>query len=358
MPHDHPHPHPNDHVTDARAALRGDGAPLLVEVWRGPMVESRHRGHALIAGPDGKVLAYWGTFDQPIYPRSAIKPIQAIPLIETGAADAFELTDEEIALACASHSAEPVHIELVIAWLTRIGCTEADLECGAHPPRDAETATALACSNRAPAPVHNNCSGKHAGFLTTARHKGEPLRGYTAFSHPVQQRLLGVLEQMSAQDLTDAPRAPDGCSIPTIGVSLGGLAVAMARMADPVDLPDRRADAVMRIRRAWGGQPHLIAGRGRFDTAIIKATGGRALVKTGAEGVYCGCLPDLGLGIALKIEDGAGCAAEVAMAAVLRHAGVLDDALYESLARFTHPTVRTWRGQKAGEIRAAGGLQT
>jgi len=352
----HTHDHPGHAAHRTAGPQSGDAAPVLVEVTRGPLVESRHRGIAVVADRDGRVVLHAGDFERPVFPRSAIKPIQAIPLVESGAVERFGLGDAEIALACASHSGESAHTDTVAAWLARIGCTAADLECGAQAPLDAQTAAALARSGRTPGALHNNCSGKHAGFLTTARARGEPTAGYRELTHPVQQRVLGVLEQMTGQDLGAAPRALDGCSIPTIAVSLGGLAVAMARFADPVDLPERRAAAVARIRAAWAGQPRLIGGRDRFDTDMISATGGRALTKGGAEGVHCACLPELGLGVALKIEDGAKRAAEVAMAAVLDRLGLLDGLAPARAARFTRSPVRTWRGLDAGEIRPAEGF--
>jgi len=355
MPHDHCHGHvaaPGNDNSAGTADLDRRGQPILVQVIRGGMTESRHRALAVIADRNGRILDYWGNFERAIYPRSAVKPLQALPLIESGAADAFALGSEELALACASHSGEPVHTEAVAAWLERIGCSSADLECGAHPPYDTETARELVRQGREPTPLHNNCSGKHTGFLTVARHKGEPLSGYTAFTHPVQQRILGVLEQMTGQDLGDAPRGIDGCSIPTIAVPLGALAMAMARLADPVDLPDRRAEAALRIRAAWGAHPYLIAGRNRFDTLAMTAGEGRFMVKAGAEGVSCAALPEFGIGIAVKIEDGAGRAADVAMAALLRHVGALGDEAWESLAGTpARPRLANVRGTTVGEIR-------
>ena len=231
-----------------------------------------------------------------------------------------------------------------------------DLECGPQVPSYAPAAEAMVRAGAQQTPLHNNCSGKHTGFLTTARHLGEPTGDYRLFTHPVQQRILGILEQMTGQELGDAPRGLDGCSIPTIAIPVGALAMAMARMADPKDLPERRIEAVTRLRRAWGGQPFYVAGSGRFDTALMEATGGKVLVKTGAEGVYCACLPEQGLGIALKIADGAGRAAEVAIAALLDHVGALDDSTRKALADRIRPTVRSRRGFDAGEIRPAAGF--
>ncbi len=334
----------------------GAGDPVLVEVTRGPVPESRHRGIAAIVDASGKVLSHWGDYQRPVYPRSAIKSLQAIALIESGAADAFDVSDEELALACASHGGEPGHTEHVAAWLERIGCAVDDLECGAHAPSYAPAAEVLIRAGEQPTSLHNNCSGKHTGFLATARHLGEPTKDYRLYGHPVQQRIMGILEQMTGQNLGDAPWGLDGCSIPTIAVPIGALAMAMARLADPKDLPERRIDAALRIRKAWGGQPFFVAGTERFDTVVMEATGGNALIKTGAEGVYCACLPELGLGIALKVDDGAGRASEVAMAALLDHVGALDDTARATLADRLRPTIKSRRGFDCGEIRPAPGF--
>jgi L-asparaginase II len=356
--HDHSHGQGHDHhdaAPEGHAELGAAETPVLVEVTRGGMVESRHRGIAAIVDADGHVVAHWGDFEKPVFARSAIKSLQAIPLVESGAADAFGVTDEELALACSSHNGESRHTTLVSAWLDRIGCTPADLECGTHLPYDEATAHALIRAGEAPNTVHNNCSGKHTGMLATARHKGEPTAGYIRFDHPVQQRIMGVLEQMTAQDLSNAPWGVDGCGIPTIAIPLGSLALSMARLADPQDLPDRRAEAITRIRQAWGKHPYLIGGRGTFDTRMMEAIDGQALIKIGAEGVMCAVLPELGLGIALKIEDGASRAAGIAMAALLRHCKVLTETRRDELADLTHPAITNRVGLSVGEIRPASG---
>ena len=328
----------------------------MVEVTRGTAVESRHCGTAVVVDAQGRVVDLWGDVERPVFPRSAIKAIQALPLLEMGAADAFGLDDAELALACSSHSGEAIHTGRVVAWLERIGCGIDDLACGASWPHGETATRLLAAANEAPSALHNNCSGKHAGFLTTARHLGEPISGYHDYAHPTQQRWIGVLEQMSGQDLRIAPRGLDGCSIPTITLPIGALAMAMARLADPVDLPSRRIDAVGRIVKAWGSHPYMIAGQGRFDTAVIEASEGKILVKCGAEGVLCASLPELGLGVAVKIDDGAGRAAEVAMMAVLRRIGALD-AMPKAIAeRLAVPEVTTWTGLTAGEMRPVGSL--
>lgn len=340
----------------ASVSLGPGGSVMMIEVTRGPLVESRHRGRAVVADAQGRVAAHWGDVETPVYPRSAIKPLQAIPLVESGAAETFGLSDVEIALACSSHNGEPDHVARVKAWLDRIGLREEALECGAHPPYHAPTAEAMLRAGETPGPACNNCSGKHAGFLTTALHKGEAIDGYVEADHPVQQRILGVLEAMCVQDLSQAPRGRDGCSIPTWAISLGGLAVGMARLADTADLTDARAAAAHRIRRAWGGEPFHVAGTGRVETAVMQATGGRVLVKGGAEGVSCICLPEMGLGAALKIEDGANRAADRALIALLDHMGALDDADPEPLKPWRERIIANRRGFQVGAIRPATGF--
>mgnify|MGYP000385857470 CR=1 FL=1 len=327
------------------------GAPL-VHVTRGRIVESLHAVAFVVSDRDGHVIARAGDVDHAIYPRSAIKPIQALPLVETGAADAYALGSEELALACASHSGEPMHTERVAAWLARLGVDDGVLACGAHLPYHEATAHALLRQGLEPRPVHNNCSGKHAGMVTTALFKGEPLAGYERATHPVHQRVLGTLEQMTGQDLSHAPHGVDGCSIPTIAVSIGGLAVAMAHFADPADLPEHRAAAVQRIRAAWSGHPELMSGSDHFDAAFNRHMAGRAACKGGAEGVMCATLVEAGLGLAIKVADGNGRASAPALGAVLNRLNLLTADDNEALAPWFRPTLTNRAGIAVGEIRA------
>jgi L-asparaginase II len=297
------------------------------------MVESWHRAAFAVSDPDGKIVLHAGDFERPVYPRSAIKPLQALALVETGAAEAFALGDAEIALACASHGGEARHVETVAAWLARIG--------------------SLLKSGRDPSALHNNCSGKHSGFLSVARHLGQPTAGYIKFEHPVQQRILGILESMAGCALGAAPRGIDGCGIPTLGIPLGNIALAMARLADPADQPEPRQAAAARIRRAMAAEPFMVAGRGRFCTRVMELTGAKALIKGGAEGVYCGTLPELGLGVALKVDDGAGRGAEVLMGQLLRRLGVLSEGEIERLGSALAPPVLNRAGLAVGEARGA-----
>ncbi len=322
--------------------------PVLVEVTRGTMVESRHRASLAVTDATGKVILRAGDFEAPIYGRSAIKPLQALPLIETGAAEAFGLSDAEIALACASHSGEPRHVEAVAAWLKRIGCTPVDLECGAHLPYSEAAMIALLRDGADPDTRHNNCSGKHTGFLTFARHLGLPTKGYIRYEHPVQQRILGVLEAMTGLDLSDAPRGIDGCGIPVIAIPLGNLALAMARLVDSRDQPEARQTACARVVKAMAAEPFMVAGSDRYCTRAMQILRGRAVLKTGAEGVYCGAVPEAGLGFAIKADDGAGRAAEVVVGQVLKRLGVIGAAEAELLAQ----PIQNRVGLEVGQVRA------
>ena len=228
----------------------------------------------------------WGEPGSVVYPRSSIKSVQVLPLIETGAAERFAVTDEEIAVACSSHNGQPAHVEAVRGWLARAGLGEDDLECGAHLPRHTASAHACVRAGERGRAVHNMCSGKHTAFLVTARALGEPTQGYIARDHPVQQRVSAVIAALSGHDLVQAPWAIDGCSIPTIGLPLSGLARAAARIADPTGLADERQAAIARVRRAVAGHPSWSRGDGRACTRITETAGVRVLVKFGAEGVF------------------------------------------------------------------------
>jgi len=324
--------------------------PVVIEVIRGPVVESRHEGIAAVVKADGSVVASWGDIDSPVLPRSANKPIQAMAFVESGAVEKFGLGNEHVALSCASHNGEPRHVETVKAWLARIGLAESDLECGAHAPRLQSSIEAMARDNVLPGPAYNNCSGKHSGFLSTAVAYGEPTKGYIKYDHPVQRRLREVMTDLCGSNANDFPYGTDGCGIPTLATPLKSLARAMASMADPSRLSNRHAEAATRIRTAMNAEPFMVAGTGRFCTKVNGALSGVAQVKTGAEGVFCGMLPTLGLGIAIKMWDGAGRAAEVAMAALLDHLGVLPAADKQALE---NPAIKNVVGLLVGEMRPA-----
>ncbi|MBM3564682.1 MAG: asparaginase [Alphaproteobacteria bacterium] len=327
--------------------------PVLIEATRGDMVESRHRGLAVVADPRGTVVAAWGDAGRLIYPRSAIKPLQALAVIESGAAKHFGMSGEEIALCCASHAGQPAHTERVAAWLARMGFSGADLRCGAHAPVNAATAEDLIRAGARPCALHNNCSGKHAGMLATARHMGEPTGDYIAPDHPVQVRLRNLLAEMGNEALEAAPRGVDGCGIPVYGMTLKSLATAMARLASPDDLPAERADAAWRVIAAMSAHPDLVSGKGRFDTEIMTIAGGRAIVKGGAEGVHAAALPASGLGIAVKIEDGAGRASAPLMAGLLARFADLSHSAETALAPWREQPITNAAGKTVGVIRLA-----
>lgn len=327
--------------------------PVLVEVTRGPLVESVHRGAIAIADASGALKLTLGDVESPVYSRSSLKPMQAIPLVESGAAEAFGLSDAEIALACASHSGEPMHTERVELWLKRIGLSESDLACGAQPSRYEPVAEAMIRARLAPTRIFNNCSGKHTGFLTVARHWDVATAGYEHVDHPVQVAVAAALKDLTgARDLT---YGIDGCAAPNFATSLAQFATAAARMATPDALPQPRADATGRILGAMIRHPELMSGTGRVCATLIRACNGQAAVKTGAEGFFGAWLPALGLGVAIKIDDGAGRAAETAMAAVLDQLGLLgDDPKARALLR--SPVLNT-RGTTVGERRSSAALR-
>lgn len=354
MQDDHQHHHHHHHAPAPALrdlpAVPTDGSPIEIDVWRGNLIESRHRVHGAVVDAHGGVIAAWGDYEAPIYGRSAIKPLLALLLVESGAAERFDLSDREVALACASHSGEPGHVEAVLAWLARVGLSVDDLECGPQAPSYEPAMRAMFSKGEAPTRAHNNCSGKHSGFLTAAKHLGFATKGYIQYDHPLQQRLLGILEQMSGFGLTGVPRGIDGCGIPTIAFPIAHHAFAMAQLADPHHLPEARAVACRRIVRAMAGEAWYVAGTGRFCNAVMDVTGPKAVIKGGAEGVYMGALPEHGIGICLKVADGAGRASEVAMGAVLRHLGAIDDATEAKLHASLEPEIKNWAGTVTGRI--------
>lgn len=326
--------------------------PVLIEATRGDAVESRHRGAAVVVEAGGAVVAAWGDVSRPVYPRSAIKPLQALPLIESGAAERFAVSDRELALACASHSGEERHVTLAGAWLQRLGLGPEDLACGPHRPIGEAAADNLARADLAPGRLHNNCSGKHTGMLATALHMGEPTAGYEAWDHPVQGRVRAVLAELGDWQEEKAPRGIDGCGVPTVAMPLLALATAFARLAAPDGLGAARAAAARRITAAMWAHPDLVAGSGRLDSAVLDAAQGTVLLKTGAEGVYAAALPRLRLGLALKIDDGAKRASEAVLAALLLRFGDLDGAAAALLAGRAEEPILDTRGETVGVVRA------
>ena len=325
--------------------------PVLVELWRGAAVESRHRGAVAVADADGTAVLSLGDVARPIYPRSAVKAMQALVLVESGGADRYRFGDEELALACASHGGEPAHVATAARMLAAAGLDAGALECGAHWPLHQPSAQALARSGALATALHNNCSGKHSGFVCAACAIGVPHRGYVAPSHPVQREVKAILESLSGVTIDDALCAVDGCSVPTWALPLAGLARAFARFGVGHGLGDVRAQAAARLRAACAAKPWFVAGTNRFCTEIMGHFGARVLVKTGAEGVFCGAFPEQGLGIAIKCDDGAGRAAEAITAAMIARFLELDPADRMFCERYLRPTLRNWNGIEVGQLR-------
>lgn len=328
--------------------------PVLVELTRGELVESVHRGSIAIAKADGALSLALGDVEAEVYPRSSLKPIQALPLVESGAAEAFGLSDEEVALACASHSGEPMHTERVAAWLKRLGLGEADLACGPHAVRYEPVWRQMVAKGEAPTRLHNNCSGKHSGFLTLAKFLGAPTAGYEHHDHPVQQAAARALADLAGVDV-DMPWGVDGCAAPNFALPLAAFARALAKFADPGTQPPKRAAAMTRIVKAMAAYPELVSGTGRACAVLMRAGRGRFAVKTGAEGVYAGIVPELGIGIALKIDDGAGRASETVIAALLEKLGLLHGDV--AAAALVRPPITNTRNTIVGHQRPAAALR-
>jgi L-asparaginase II len=327
--------------------------PVLVEVTRGGRVESRHRGAIAILDADGGVHTALGDIDRPVFPRSAVKSIQALPLVESGAADAFGFGEKELALACSSHSGEPAHVALAASMLQRAGLDGTALECGAHWPSRQEVTIELARSGATPTALHNNCSGKHSGFLSVCQHCGVDHHGYVRMDHRLQDMVRDALEGVTGAPHGLDNSGTDGCSIPTYAIPLKSLALGFARMATGTRLGPKRAAAAKRLFSACMDEPFYVAGTGRACTKIMEAGKGRVFVKTGAEGVYCAAVPELGLGIALKCDDGAGRASEAVVCSVLAHLLRDDAGLSGKLANLAHSTLRNWNGIEVGDIHPA-----
>jgi L-asparaginase II len=322
--------------------------PVLVEVWRGRGVESRHRGSVAAVDADGRAVLALGDIAGPVYPRSAIKPLQALPLVETGAADRYALTEEELALACASHSGETAHVEGASRMLAKAGLDPSALACGTHWPSSQLAALALARAGGQPSALHNNCSGKHAGFLCVACAMDVAHSGYWRPDHPAQHAVRATLEDLTGTTLAEP--AIDGCSVPTWAMPLRNIAHAFAKFGTGRGLQPLRARAASRLRQACAANPWYVAGTGRFCTEVMQLLGARALVKTGAEGVFCATLPEQGLGIAIKCDDGAGRAAEAITAALIARFLPLDAHQQAAIAKLARPTLRNWNGMPVGEL--------
>ncbi|MDH5259538.1 MAG: asparaginase [Gammaproteobacteria bacterium] len=326
---------------------------LLVEVTRGDTVESRHFGSAVVCDFKGNVVENWGDIRELVFPRSALKPMLAIHLLESGASDHYALNDAELSLACSSHQGEQMHQNLVESWLTRLGLTENNLACGAVLPENTERAHQLLASGQQGCRIHHNCSGKHTGFLTTAIHLGLPIENYHLLEHPLQQLSIDILSDLAGVDIKQYPIGIDGCGLPAPTMPLLQLGYATARFAKPIDLSDYRAKAIYRLHKAITNEPLYIAGHGTVVSELNDVTKGKVLAKSGAEGIVTAALPEKGLGIAIKITDGNARASSVALLAILDHLGVLTENEKQNLQTHISPTILNSRELIVGKIRPA-----
>lgn len=319
-------------------------AVTLAEIWRGPFLESAHSGHAVVCDDSGQIVLAWGAPEAVVLPRSSSKMLQALPLIESGAAIARSLTTEHLALACASHQGAAIHTEKVGAWMAHIEKTDDDFCCGPQVSRDPDIRDAMTRAHETPCRIHNNCSGKHAGFLTLAAHLNAG-PNYVAPEHPVQIAGLEAFERMTQE--TSPGFGVDGCSAPNYACTLHGMARAMAAYAAADDDSPQG-----QLRNAMAKHPDLVAGEGRACTRLMRACGGKVAIKTGAEGYFVAMLPDQKMGVALKITDGATRASECAMAQILVKLGALDPNHPEAFA-YTNAPIKNWDGLETGYLRAA-----
>lgn len=324
-----------------------------VEVTRGNSVESTHEVDVIVADTSGKIVSSYGDADLHIYPRSANKSLQALPLVESGAADAFGFEDKHLALACSSHNGQPMHVDAASEMLHKAGLDGSCLECGAQLPKHAEDQAQLTRDGVEVQAIHNNCSGKHSGFLAFAKHTGLKTKGYIGLNHPVQKEIAGVLESVTGAKHGANNYGIDGCSIPTYMTPLKNLAVAYAKFGVGDDASKSRSQAMIRLRDACLAHPEMVAGDRRVCTQLMQTLGNRAFVKVGAEGVYTMSLPELGLGVAMKARDGGFRAVEVTVAQLSCDLLKLNESDIEKMQPLTNPILKNWNGVKVGTARLA-----
>ncbi len=325
-------------------------AEPVVEIRRGGRVESVVRADGVVVDSAGRLVAWFGNPHRETYWRSSAKPFQAVPLVESGAAAAFQLEARDLAMAAASHSGEPQHLTRVERLLARAGLTAADLACGVHWPKHAPTADAMRRAGLAPSSLHHNCSGKHAGMLLTAAARGWATEGYWEPDHPVQQAVREVVGAFTGIAPAGLATAVDGCGVPTFYLPLARMAWAYARLYDGRGLPDEQAAAAQLVAEAMRMHPELVSGEGRLEVRLAEAAGQRVLSKGGAEGLYCGALPERGWGLALKVDDGGTRARRSLVAAVLSLLPVLPEDLRSQLAALAVEPIHNDAGHPIGEM--------
>jgi L-asparaginase II len=328
-------------------------AAQLVHVYRGPLIESNHYGHIAVVDFRGNVLHGLGDPHHVTFVRSSSKPLQAIPVVESGAADRYRFSPADLALCCASHSGEQRHTDRVTDMLARIGVPHEALQCGTHVPRDQENYKRLIRSGGELTPIYNNCSGKHAGMLTLASHLGADLSSYRDIDHPVQVLMRAAVADMADMVAEDIVIGIDGCGVPVFGVPLDRLALAFAKLSDPTGQPETRRQALERITAAMMAHPEMVGGMNRFCTDLMSALQGRIIGKAGAEGVYAAGIMGEGIGIAVKVDDGNARAAYPTVIAILEQMGYLGEADLKALEAHRVPLIHNAREETIGTLQVA-----
>ncbi|WP_337266349.1 asparaginase [Oryzifoliimicrobium ureilyticus] len=331
--------------------------PILVEVTRGGLVESRHRGAIVAIDGDGNTVFEMGDVEAAVFPRSACKAMQALPLIESGAADSYGFGNKELALACSSHNGEEAHVALAEHMLARAGKTVEALECGAHWSSQQPVLISQSRSFERPTALHNNCSGKHAGFVCACCHQDIDPAGYVNYDHPLQQTIRDVMEDLTGASLGQDNCGTDGCSIPSYAIPLKSLALGFARMGTGTGLAPIRAVASKRLFDACMAEPFYVAGTGRACTRLMQIDPGKIFCKTGAEGVFVAFLPHMGIAMAVKSDDGAGRAAEAIIAASLARFFEKHDRIYDALMAEADRPLRNWNGIHVGDVKVTDALR-
>jgi L-asparaginase II len=327
-----------------------------IQVYRGDYVESAHDVHIAIVSPQGDLMASYGDSNRLIFARSSMKPFQAVPIVESGALEAYNITDRELSLFCASHSGEPFHRNAAAEVLRKISLEEKDLQCGTHIPRDIESYNQLMREEKKLTPFFSNCSGKHAGMLAGAQQQNMDVTGYREVTHPYQQQIIEVISDVSDFAKENIKTSVDGCGVPVHRIPLQQLALAFSRLAAPdkwVTGSSERKAALKNIRDAMVNYPEMVAGTKRFDTDLMNIFQGRIVAKGGAEGVHC--FGDLitGIGAAVKIDDGNARGTSVASMEVLKQLGIGDSSILDQLGDYYHAPVLNARDEKIGVIKPA-----
>jgi L-asparaginase II len=323
----------------------------IVRIWRGPLTESLHHGHIAVVNHQGELLQQLGNPRFLTFARSTAKLLQAIPVIESGAADHFGFTDAEITLLCASHSGEEAHVAAASSILSKLNLSSEHLQCGAHEPFHLPTALKMRANRVVPTSLHNNCSGKHSGMLALTVHTHSSLDYYLQQDHPVQRQMLQTVSEMCGVPAAAVHLGVDGCGVPVFGMEMDRLAFGFARLGRPEGLSAKRVSACNRILSSISRHPHYLAGSDRFDTRLIEVTDGRIIGKMGAEGLFAITVPKDGLGIVIKIEDGNERALYPAVVETLQQLDLLVPSELEALSSFHYPVLRNWQGTEVGRIR-------